>query len=434
MANKRKKGYAAGAYNVWNKGLTKETDERVKSMSLKISSTINEGYSSGRITDWRQLQPEKAKEMVRKTTATRKRLFNTGEISIWNKGLTKENNEILFQTSMKISANYTNREAGRRLSHEKLQERLAKIAGFTLITPIDEYRNKHTQKLSFKHNACERVVVKTLGVMETYPICYHCHPKSSVEQLEIYEFVKSLGFEPKLSDKTLIAPKEIDVLVSDILAIEYDGLFWHSEMNVPDTHASEKLNLCIDAGVELLRIYQDEWMYKRSIVEAHIRRRLNVGMKYIQSTDCEIKTISNDEKMSFFEANHIEGAVSTDISLGLMYECSLVAVISFNIERDTFHIMQFCELIDITVIDVLHAFLSYIQHIHIISKFIVDIDRRLFTIKEYEDVGFKVSKTFKKEWLTDFDKRYDFKYSSNKCVRLVGSPMTSLILELNAQQ
>lgn len=428
MADKRKKGYSAGAYSVWNKGLTKETDERVKSMSLKISSTINEGYSSGRIADWRQLHPERAKEMVRKTTATRKRLFSAGEISIWNKGLTKENNETLLRTSRKISANYSNREAGRRISRKKLQERLEKIVGFTLITPVEEYRNKHTQRLSFKHDVCERIVVKTLGLMEAYPVCYHCHPKSSVEQLEIFEFVKSLGFEPKLSDKRLIAPKEIDVLVDGVLAIEYDGLFWHSEMIVPDTHASEKLRLCIDAGVELLRIYQDEWMYKRSIVEAHIKRRLNVEMKYIQSCDCVIKVINDNERALFNNTNHIEGDVAADVSYGLEHAGLLVATISFNVQCDVFCIIQFCELIDTVVVDALKTFLSYVQHAHVIDTFVVSVDRRLISTKMYEDVGFIItSETCKKEWLTDFDKRYDVNVS-NKCVRLVGSPMTNLIL------
>jgi hypothetical protein len=54
-------------------------------------------------------------------------------------------------------------------------------------------------------------------------------------QLEIYDFVRSLAPDAVLSDRTVIAPKELDIWVpSSKFAIEFNGLFWHSETVLGD--------------------------------------------------------------------------------------------------------------------------------------------------------------------------------------------------------
>jgi len=51
FAKKRKEGYASGQYSTWNKGLTKETSEKVAKMSAAISSTLQAGLRQLRCED-----------------------------------------------------------------------------------------------------------------------------------------------------------------------------------------------------------------------------------------------------------------------------------------------------------------------------------------------------------------------------------------------
>lgn len=71
----------------WNKGLTKDTDERVK----KISNA-NLGYKF-------------SKESKRKMSESKKRLIMDGKMKSWNLGLTKDNNETLKRISNRMKEN-----------------------------------------------------------------------------------------------------------------------------------------------------------------------------------------------------------------------------------------------------------------------------------------------------------------------------------------
>jgi hypothetical protein len=54
-------------------------------------------------------------------------------------------------------------------------------------------------------------------------------------------FVRSLGVNVVSNDRSLISPLEIDVLVqSTRLAIEYNGLYWHSSARILDKDYHEK--------------------------------------------------------------------------------------------------------------------------------------------------------------------------------------------------
>ena len=66
----------------WNQGLTKETNEKLKNTSNKITNTLTRRYKNNEIVAWNK---------------------NTKNIcKAWNKGLTKETNE-----SVKINASHT---------------------------------------------------------------------------------------------------------------------------------------------------------------------------------------------------------------------------------------------------------------------------------------------------------------------------------------
>ena len=80
----------------WNKGLTKETDERVRKNITSMTLTKRRQGETKEVVPWNvgltKETDERIAKMAALTSMTRSRLFTSGELVQWNKGLTKEEN------------------------------------------------------------------------------------------------------------------------------------------------------------------------------------------------------------------------------------------------------------------------------------------------------------------------------------------------------
>lgn len=418
---KRLQGFAEGRYRVWNDGLTKETDDRVAAMSVKIGGTLNEGYASGRLVDWRVGNPEKAADAARKISMTQKDRYARRAIVTWNDGLTKETNASLLRASQKISLRYERRSAGRRMTIDELVERAMKLDGIELLTPTDDYRNMYSQKLLFRCLMCGVEIAKTFSAMETTPRCFACHPKTSLGQLQLFEFIGSLVSGVLLDDRTIIAPKELDVVVPGKLAVEYDGLWWHSEMFLGKKHAVEKLRACDAVNLPLFKVFEDEWRDKRPIVEGMIRHRLGLVEERVGARQCSIEELDSSTYRRFFDTNHLDGNRRATYALGLLNQGRIVAAMSFKRSTRTkhkgvFEVVRFATMTGIAV----PGALSRLVHEHRgrvgeSEPLMTYVDRRLGTSQGYVASGFKRTvDTVSRFWWTDFRHRFDrFRFRAN---------------------
>ena len=55
------------------------------------------------------------------------------------------------------------------------------------------------------------------------------------------------------------------------IAIEYYGIYWHSELYVDKDYHLNKTELCNDKGVKLIHIFEDEWVNKQDIVKSRLK-------------------------------------------------------------------------------------------------------------------------------------------------------------------
>jgi hypothetical protein len=121
------------------------------------------------------------------------------------------------------------------------------------------------------------------------------------------------------------------------LAIEYDGLYWHSSGDVltenRDYHL-EKTTKCEEKGLNLLHIFENEWQNqsKQQIWKSIIRNKLGKSNK-IYARKCEIREVSNKESVRFLENNHLQGSASASIRYGLYHNDALVALMTFGKSR-----------------------------------------------------------------------------------------------------
>lgn len=152
---------------------------------------------------------------------------------------------------------------------------------------------------------------------------------------EVVAFVKSIyKGEVIENDRSIIAPKEIDVYIPEKnFAIEYNGLYWHSEGGdcYSDYHLN-KTKMCMNKGIRLLHIYENEWRDKQDICKSMIASALGVYERKEFARKCEVREVTDrNTVIDFFEQNHIQGAVHKfSLCLGLYKGDELLQAVVFG--------------------------------------------------------------------------------------------------------
>ena len=168
---------------------------------------------------------------------------------------------------------------------------------------------------------------------------YHQHSVGrSAAEKEICEFLTGLDIEFETSNRTIVKPKELDIVIeSHKLAIEYCGLYWHSNANermTPSYHKN-KMDACVEAGYRLLTIFEDEWLEHPEIVKGKIAAILSKDHRErVYARKCNVIGISSSDRDSFLDANHIQGTGPGSLTYGLSHEAELVAVMTFIRKSD----------------------------------------------------------------------------------------------------
>ena len=182
-----------------------------------------------------------------------------------------------------------------------------------------------TSSLIFKNNA----VIGNMGIQPTW---------TSSGEIEIKKYIESLGIDAEKSkNRKLLVGKEIDIIIpSNKLAIEYDGLYYHTEkMGKNSTYHLDKTIACSEAGYKLIHIFEDEWITKKDIVKNKISHLLNVntGIR-IGARKTVINQILSKEKSKFLDDNHLQGNDSSEIFYGAYYNNDLIGVMTFRNNRN----------------------------------------------------------------------------------------------------
>jgi len=186
-------------------------------------------------------------------------------------------------------------------------------------------------------------------------ICNNYNTGTSRDENEVSNFIESLGIINIKNDRKLLNGMEIDILIeSKKIAIEYNGLYWHSELNTPNNYHLRKKTMCESMGINLIHIWEDDWRDKKEIVKSRIINILGITPKKIYARKCTIKAVNYTETKKFLNANHIQGFCSYKHSFGLYYEENLVAISTFgrrkiNGAAET-ELLRFCSMVYTNVI------------------------------------------------------------------------------------
>jgi hypothetical protein len=222
-------------------------------------------------------------------------------------------------------------------------------------------------------------------------------------QAEIYDFVKQYEPNVLLNDKIVLDNKELDIyLPSKKIAIEYDGLMFHSfgksEHTMFNNYADEKSNihlektqLCAEKGITLLHIFENEWLdvNKQAIWKSIILNKLGKSSR-LYARKCEIREVST--QTDFLNKNHLQGYCPSKINIGLYYNNELVSLMTFGKPRFNkkyeWELLRFCNKINTTVIGSASKLFTYFQKQYA-SKVVSYANRRFSQGSLYNILGFK---------------------------------------------
>ena len=154
------------------------------------------------------------------------------------------------------------------------------------INALREHYSDKNYKYMFKCKKCGKTFLTTLKwSFAKHYHCPKCYPKSkSICEMQVLNYVISIWNDKNnvfFNDRSLIRPYELDIAAIDKklkFAIEYDGLFWHSidnttyrkEKKISKNYHLEKLELCNKNGIQLIHIFEDEWLIDQNRTKARI--------------------------------------------------------------------------------------------------------------------------------------------------------------------
>lgn len=242
-------------------------------------------------------------------------------------------------------------------------------------------------------------------------ICTNCNPigQSSVSshEKELSEYLNTLSIQHINSHKILKNKKELDIFIPEKnLAIEINGVYFHNELFLHSDYHLEKTIECERKGINLIHVFEDEWIYKKDIVKSIIKNKLNLIDNVIYGRSCQIKEIDNDECKVFLNENHIQGNVNSKIRLGLYYKGDLVSVMTFSKGRvimggkdDEWELTRFCNRINTKVLGSASKLFNFFIKNYSPEKIISYSDIRYFDGGLYEKLNFdKISQSKPNYW------------------------------------
>lgn len=217
-----------------------------------------------------------------------------------------------------------------QLDHIKETKKQTSLKNYGVSHPMksDEIRFKvsSTNKKKYGHS---NFLASDIGKEKLYE--YYKNNNSTMLQsrgeTEIFNFVQTLSPNVIQNDRTLIFPLELDIVDKQKkIAIEYCGVFWHSEQQGKDKwYHHTKWKKCKDRGYQLLTIFSDEWEYKKDIIKSKLTYLFQQSDDVCYARNCDILPISMEARQAFFEKYHIQGDGTGKLAYGLIYQQELVA-------------------------------------------------------------------------------------------------------------
>ena len=291
---------------------------------------------------------------------------------------------------------------------DKIKKVKCKVCG-KYVSLID---NRHLAK----HNMTKEDYIKLYGSddlisSKTKEKLHDCFEKmmdndewkrfSSSYENEIASFLKENNIEFQQHNRDILGHNnELDFYIpSHNLAIEFNGLFYHSDFfeNRGKDYHINKTNICNDKGISLIQIFEDEMKFYKGIVFAELTDILGIKRNLIEfdKNKIKIEEINEDIAVDFLNKNSFYIQAKNEIYIGCFYNEILISLIGLNCvnkENNSYKLEIFSYDMEYnakyTIKDLFDYFIekynTTIIESYLDRRWIIDKDNNILT-----DIGFK---------------------------------------------
>lgn len=179
---------------------------------------------------------------------------------------------------------------------------------------------------------------------DIHKIIDYIEQQGSSFEYDVRNYIKSIyNGEIITNTRSIISPLELDMYIPEKnLAIECNGIFWHSSLNNTDkNYHYNKSRRCQELGIRLIHIYENEWFEQQD----KIKQLLDIALGHtnkIYDRQCEVRIIDNREAKLFNEATHLRGHIDAQVTYGLFYNNQLIQLMSFSKTNYEWKIIRSC--------------------------------------------------------------------------------------------
>lgn len=236
--------------------------------------------------------------------------------------------------------------------------------------------------------------------------CPKCPTNSSKPEKDITDYLQTLGLHVENNVRKIIDNYELDIYVpSKNIAIEYNGLYWHTEKFRDKTYHYNKWLACKEAGIQLIQIWEDDWKRNSEFVKKMLAHKLEVSVsERVYARKIQMKSLTYTSVKEFLEENHIQGITTGSIYLGAFNPINqkLVAVLIAKYEpgseKKTLSIVRYA-----TSVPVVGGFTKLLKHLirenPDVDSIITFSDNTVSEGNLYENNGFKNVKTLRPDYM-----------------------------------
>jgi hypothetical protein len=302
---------------------------------------------------------------------------------------------------------------------------------------IDIYPDKKSVQLECPNNhqfEIFRVHLYERDMNQT-EICTICNPINkaiSGKETQLFNFIESnYGGEIIQNSRKILHPHEIDIFLPELnIGFEFNGLYWHSSLRRPKDYHFQKHKKAEEMGINLITIWEDDWVLKREICESFILNKLGKSEK-IWARKCQIREIDYQSSKNFLNNNHFQGDCKSSVRIGLFHQNQLVCLMTFSKLRlplgtrnkeGVWELTRFCNLNFTSVVGGASKIMKYFIEKYTPSSIETFSDNLISNGNMYEKLGFQYLHTSDPGyWYNINGKReHRFNWRKDKLIKLGG--------------
>ena len=308
------------------------SEKRIKTCNSKYGMGSNgKAISKGLL----KKSEEEWKKTIQKRQNTNLKLH--GSVNAYNDKKVKETNQKNLGVDYPSQCQEIKAKVQKTNFTKYYNEKLLNFTHVEILFTLEEYQG-NLKPYTFLCNTCNQEFSFVLRDGKI-PRCTHCYPpqyNQSKAENEIKDWLRQININILPNERFYYDGKkyhELDVYLPEKnIGVEFNGIYYHSELsgNKDSKYHLTKTNFFKKKNIQVLHIFDNEWINKKEIVKSIILSKLGIYQNKIFARKCELKEISNKQAVNFYEQNHLQGKINSKVNIGLFFNNELVQCVSFS--------------------------------------------------------------------------------------------------------